>query len=315
MSPAPTLYRISPTTTAGQLSFEQAWEQGEGGPLASGYSHLVPVTVSGAPRLLATEPGSGAITAFTLTDGDPWFTPAGTGLTLGGAFDIVEPFVLGDEPYLLAYAADAGEMSFFPVGADLSLDKPYTFFRTRAPGITNGFTVTKPIVVGGLVYVLAYSRPTGKVGAYGLAVTATPQPGAPAGTPPLLATPVWDHEWARDWTHFAFFELGSENFFFKINTGKLNVNIDHVLDDPALGTAEVGTYLELPDALELDIVRSFMLGGDPYFITYKTDGTTTVNRFRGDCQGWTQQSASTAVAGASDIVPLSVGENTYALFY
>jgi hypothetical protein len=311
----PTLYRLAPTRTANQLSVEQVWSQSGGGPLAPGYSQLVTLDVAGTPHLLAVEAGSGAVTAFALQDGEPWFTELRSDLSLEGDYEIVEPFVLGGVPYLLAYAAGSGNMEFYPVGVDLGLGTPYKYFRTRPPGVTQGFTVTKPIVVAGFVYILCYAAATGAVNAYSLSVIATAQAGSPAGSPPLLATNVWNHFWAHDWTNFAFFQLGGENFFFKINTGELNVNIDHMQDEPARGTVEVGTHLELENALRLNIVRSFELGGDPYFITYMTEGTATVNRFRGDCPGWVPQASLTMATGAGDIVPLRVGASNYALFY
>jgi hypothetical protein len=314
MTATPTLYSIAPAQTAEQLNVTQSWAQDGGTPLAAGYAHLVPVTAGGALNLLAIG-SDGTVSAFAVSAGTIPLTPGRTDETLGGAFDIVEPFILGEAQYLLGYAATPGEMSFFPIGPDLSIAKPYTFSRIRSPGITKGFTVTKPIVVGGLLYILCYAAGTGAVSAYSLAVTSAAQPGSPPGTPPLLATPVWDHGWARNWTNFAFFELGSENFFFKINTGKLNVNIDHVLDTPSLGTVEVGTYLQLDDALKINLARSFTINGDPYFITYISDGTTVVRRFRGDCQGWVQQAALTTVAGATQIVPLALGDDVSVLFY
>ena len=316
MTPQPTLYSIAPTSGGGGVTVAPTWTQDDGGPLVAGYTHLAPLPLGGKTLLLAVAPG-GAASAFSVDDGGTGLTAVGPAFNLGADFDLIEPFLLGNATYLLAYTAASGQMSFFTLSGDLALGTPpYTFFRTRPPSVSKNFTVAKPIVVGGLVYILGYSRTSGAVDAYSLAVTATPQPGTATGSPALLAAPVWDHEWAKDWTHFAFFTLGSENFFFKINTGKLNVNIDHVLDTPVLGTVEVGTYLQLEDALALDVVRSFTLGGDPYFVTYKSDGTTVVRRFRGDCQGWSQQASLSTVAGATDIVPLNGGdEKVYALFY
>ncbi|HYN89226.1 MAG TPA: hypothetical protein VER55_11875, partial [Ardenticatenaceae bacterium] len=94
-------------------------------------------------------------------------------------------------------------------------------------------------------------------------------------------------------------------------------NIDHFLDDPSQGTVEVGTQLDLHNALELDFGGSFYLGhGDPYFLTYmQKDGATTFNRFWGNCQGWTTEASQTTIAGATHIVPLQLGDQCAVLFY
>jgi hypothetical protein len=97
--------------------------------------------------------------------------------------------------------------------------------------------------------------------------------------------------------------------------GKPNVNIDHIVDDPTQGTVEVGTLLTLPNELTLNIVTAFYLGPNPYFITYQTDGTTTFNRFDGDCQGWQLQASMSTILQATQIVPFNIGTESYALFY
>lgn len=319
MNPVPTLYSITPAAGGGAgLMVTPTWTpQVGGGPLAPDYTHLAALPLNGSTLLLAVAPG-GAATAFSIDAGGAGLTAAGPPFDLGADFDIIEPFLLGNATYLLGYTADTGEVKIFPLAGDLKLGRPpYSFTRTRAPGFSKNFTVCKPIVIRGLVYVLGYSMTSGAVNVYSVAVTATTRQGAPAGSPALQMTPAWDHQWARNWTHFAFFTLGAESFFFKINTGRLNVNIDHVLDTPSLGTAEVGTYLQqqLPDASELAVVRSFTLAGDPYFLTYKSDGNTIVRRFRGDCLGWSQQVALIAGAGVRHIVALGASDNqVYALF-
>jgi hypothetical protein len=316
MAPQPTLYKVQPGSKPDQLAVERLWTQSGSAPLAAGYGHLFPLSAGGGLYLVGVDEGSGKAAAFRIQASDPWFVPVASHLDLQGRWDLIEPFVLGNEPHLLAYTAAKGNFSFFPIGADLTAQPPYTYQRVREPGITADFTVTQPIVINGSVFILCYGGKTGKVNLYSLAVTATPAAGTPPGTPALIAQPVWVHEWARNWTRFAFFQLGGENFFFKTNTGKLNVNIDHVLDDPSRGTVEVGTHLDLPHALDIDIVESFYLnGGDPYFLTYVKDGSATCNRFHGDCQGWTLGASLRTVDGATRIVPYQLGNETYALFY
>jgi hypothetical protein len=161
------------------------------------------------------------------------------------------------------------------------------------------------------VHYLCYGSENGRVLIYSLAVTATSPPDAA----PLASESVWVHQWAREWKRFAFFELGGGTFFLKTNVGRLNVNIDKVLDNPGEGTVEVGTYLDLDNALELDIVRPFYVDDAPYFVTYMKDGTTTLNRFHTDCQGWTTEATFTAPRDATHIVPIQLRDTCYLLFH
>ncbi len=312
----PTLYRVTRTAVAEQLQMGQVWEQEGSAPLAEGYRHIVPVRIGASTYLLALPQRGGAAEAFTVQGSAPFLAPTPSTLEPGGPWDSVEPLCIGGDTYLLAYAAAAGQMAFIPIDEQLRSYAPYQFSRLREPGITKGFDVVQPVVVNGSVNVLCYGSSTGEVNIYSLNATARPAAGSPPGTPALLAAAAWVHQWARHWTRFAFFELGGEAFFLKTNTGKLNVNIDHILDDPSQGTVEVGTYLELDNALELDIVRPFyMAGGDPYFLAYMNSGSTTLYRFHSDCRGWTEQASLQAVAGATTIVPLLAGGETYLLFY
>lgn len=311
MSPKPTLYNARPDGDKGSIMLEQVWEQDGDSPLAAGYDHLVPIAIGGEPHLIALD-SKGEATAFRIGKSEPWVTPVVSKLDLGGPWDIVEPFVIGNVPHLLLYTSEDGQFSFVPLGEDLSSKPPYGYQRRREPGITKGFDVAQPIVIDGAVYYLCYSFEGGNVFIYSLAVTASSSP----RSAPLISQPLWLHQWARKWTRFAFFELGGETFFLKTNVGKLNVNIDHVRDNPAEGTVEVGTYLDLEDALELDICRSFYLGGgNPYFVTYMSSGKTTVNRFDGDCKGWVTEGTTQTVAGATQIVPIQVAQTCYLLFY
>jgi hypothetical protein len=314
MSPAPTLYSIAPSASTNELTVTQVWQQDGDGPVPADSSHIRPMGEGGSTYLVCAGT-SGDATAVQVTAGEPYFEPAQSSLSIGGPWDTLEPFVLGNAPYLMAYEAGSGEISVYPIGPGLESAAPYQFFRKRPPGITSGFDMLTPVVVLGSIYFLGYAYKTGDVRAYSLQVTATNPPSVP-GSPALVAMPVWDHQWAPNWTRFAFFQLGGEVFFFKINDGKLNVNIDHLQDNPALGTVEVGSLLQdqLPDALEIDLMRAFYLGGDPYLLSYKTSGATDLYRVRGDCQGWTKQASLTTVEGASQVVPYSVGGQTFVLF-
>ena len=285
-------------------------------PVGGGFRNIVPLRAGGQDALLAFD-ANGQCTAFRALPAAPWIEPVACEIRLGGPADIVEPFVIGLNPHLLAYAAEAGTLSFIPIGDDLKARPPYVFSRKRAP-ITTGFTVVKPLVFNGLVSVLCYSFTTGEVDIFSLNVTATLMSGAKPGTPPLLMRPLWIHQWAKNWTRFAFFTLGLENFFFKINVGKVNVNIDHIMDDPGTGTVEVGTYLQdqLDDPKGVEIVASFsMKGGEPYFVAYRKNGQTGFYRIHSDCQGWTREAELDAGGGVTQIIPYETGGERFQLFY
>lgn len=310
MSSQPTLYSVQPSSKAGALAVEPVWKQDGTSPLASGYRHLLPVSVGGATYVIAVDEAN-AVSAFRIEDSDPWVVPVDSQLDIGGPWDVIEPFEIGNVPHLLAYSSDDGGFSFIPLTDELGTKPPYQYSRRRDPGMTKGFDVTSPVVINGAVYYLCYSFDGGQVYIYSLDVVAS----SPPSRAPLISKPVWLHQWARRWTRFAFFELGGESYFLKTNVGKLNVNIDHIQDNPADGTVEVGTYLDLEDALDLDIVRAFYLGGgNPYFVTYMKSGKTTLNRFNGDCRGWTTEARLDTVAEATQIVPIQSGEICYLLF-
>jgi len=97
------------------------------------------------------------------------------------------------------------------------------------------------------------------------------------------------------------------------------VNIDHLNDNPALGTVEVGSFLmpQMPNASSVTNAAIIpWLHGDPYLLTYvASSGATEVLRIHGDCLGWTSQAAVATVAGAGQVVPYAVGNMSYVLFY
>jgi hypothetical protein len=163
--------------------------------------------------------------------------------------------------------------------------------------------------------VLGYNFDHGTVAIYALTTTTS----APGGAPALLMQNSWYHTWAKGWTHFAFFQFGGCNFFFKINLDKLNVNIDHIQDNPAAGTVEVGSWLQsqLPDAEIIDIAAAVPKAhGEPYVLTYiASSGKTEILRIQADCLGWTRFDAGATVAGASLVSAYRVGDTSYALFY
>ena len=130
--PQPTLYRVRPGSKREQLAIKDVWSQKGGEPLAPGYRHIVPLAVSGQAYLLTFD-AKGNGSAFRVTGGAPWLAPAPAKISLGRPFDIVEPFVLGMVPYLLAYESATGHFSFVPIADDLSSRPPYEFYHPRPP--------------------------------------------------------------------------------------------------------------------------------------------------------------------------------------
>jgi hypothetical protein len=301
-------------TTPGGLT--QQWAQGATG-LAAGYTSLVPVQIGGRLILFAfnksTQPQ--ALDAYVLTGSDPWVqqTPCQADLS-GGPWDSLNAFVLGNVTYLVTYRADTGGFGFFAVADDLSVSPPYIFSASHTTP-SNGFTTVAPYTSLSGQYLLGYDFASGRVENFSVAVV----PSSAGGKAPLLALNVWYHLWAPGWTHFSFFQLGGSNFFFKINTAKLNVNIDHMQDNPAMGSIEVGSQLQaqLPDALSIDAAAIIPWAyGEPYLLTYiASSGMTAVYRIHSDCMGWTLQVSDTTITGASIAMPYRIGDTSYVLLY
>jgi len=315
--PKPTLYSINPGAKRDELAVKEVWSQDGNAPLANGYKQVV-TFASGGDNYLVGFDADGKGSAFKLSDKAPWFEPVASKIDVGTS-DIIEPFVLGMTPYLLAYEAEKGVLSFYPVTSDLTAPKPpYQYRHVRVP-LTPDFTLCKPVIITNMLYIVMYNFKTGDVNTWSLNITPYPAAGSPPGTPPLLILPVWVHQWAKSWSRFAFFYMGEELFFFKINFGpKLNVNIDHLLDDASQGSVEVGTWMQnqLDDPTKIDIVQPFTMGqGEPYFVTYRNDGSTDWFRIHIDCQGWTKEASGATVKAATQVVPYQLGDERFALFY
>jgi len=315
--PNPTLYSITAGAKRGELSVQQVFEQSGTTPLPAGCKQIVPMA-SGADTYLIGFDANGKGSAFKATNAAPWLDPIRSDIDVG-ASDIINPFILGNAPWLLAYDSTKGVLSFFPVTSDLTAPKPpYQYSHKRVP-LTNDFTVCEPVVINSGLYIVMYNFKTGDVNIWSLSVTPFPAAGSPAGTPALQMLPVWIHQWAKSWSRFAFFYMGEESFFFKINFGpKLNVNIDHLLDDPSQGSVEVGTWMQnqLDDPTKIDIVEPFTMGaGEPYYVTYRNDGSTDWFRIHADCQGWTKEASGATIQSATQVVPYQVGNDRFALFY
>jgi hypothetical protein len=312
MSTISKLYAIRPTGTVDSVSIDAL---DDAGALSPGYTNIVPLRVLNGVYLCAYNKGNGNTDVYVAGDTFPWLSPVESRIDLtGGPWDQLTTFVLGGEPYLLAYRSQDGNFGFFRVASDLSASPPYIFNLPRNTP-TRDFTEIAAFNSVGAQYVLGYNANDGTVAAFSVAVIMS----AAGGVPPLLALNVWYHHWAAGWARFAFFQLGGANFFFKINRNKLNVNIDHLNDSPAAGTVEVGSFLQaqLPDALAIDCAAIVPWAhGEPYLLTYiGASGSTAVYRIHADCLGWTGVAAKPTVANASIAVPYSVGGNSYALLY
>jgi hypothetical protein len=213
----------------------------------------------------------------------------------------------------MAYESHEGNFGFYEVNSDYSLSKPYVF-NNRRSWPTQNFSEVAPFVSVGLLYVLGYDVVKGTVAIFSLDVVSS----STGGIPPLNMLNVWYHQWAKGWQDFAFFQLGQSNFFFKINKAKLNVNIDHVLDNIALGTVEIGSFLQhlLPNALDVTISSIIpWADSEPYLATY--DGTTknvNVYRIHADCQGWTLHNTTLADT-TGQMSAYRIGGTSYLLLY
>jgi hypothetical protein len=306
--PTTTIYSISQTSERDKLDVAQAAQA----QLGEVYDIVTTTRVGGKTYLLGYTKTDQKVDCYELTAQAPWVQAVESKFDLSKKpWDFIEPFVIGNQPHLMCYKADPGWFAFFPIGADLSAKDHITFRHPRVP-VTYNFTMVKPLVALGQVFFIGYNGEDGTINSWTLDVTATSMP----GKPPLAATPVWAHQWAKGWTRFAFFTWGGENFFLKTNTWKPNVNIDHLQNTLSQGSNEVGSYLHLKDDQTLNIVHPFaMENGEPYFLTYlEGSGESTFNRFHANCLGWTTVASITAVTGAKHIVPYRIGSTNLALY-
>jgi hypothetical protein len=307
----PTLIAIEPTGAVDQLRMKSIWSTT--GVLGNGYNKLFLLEVAKKSFLVGYQSDRDVAEAFEIGPGASPFTKVPSDLSLGKDWDAISPFVLGNRPYLMCYRRQTGVFGFFEVHDDLSVSKPYRWGHPRDPGLSIGFSTVKPFVCLGLVYFMGYNFDNGNVVLYSLSVTSA---SASIDVPPLVAHHVWQRSWAQGWTRFAFFRLGGENFFLKTNTWRANVNIDHIQDNPADGTAEVATNMNLEEAQSLDICEAFALRyGEPYFVAYKNSGESVLYRFHADCQGWTSVASGPTPENASHIVPIVSANQANLLFY
>jgi hypothetical protein len=299
----------------GGVTLENVWTQ-DGDGLATGYTSMVPVRIGADTVLYAHDRSTGKASVYRLTGSAPFVERLKATVDLADQpWESLSTFVIGNQPYLMTYERTHGHFGFFAIAPDLTVSKPYLFVLPRNTP-TKGFTsVGVYPTLGQQITITGYDFDTGIVANFSLAVTPT----STGGLPPLLALNTWYHQWAKGWTRFAFFQLGGANFFFKINTAKLNVNIDHMQDNPAMGSVEVGSYLQdqLPDAMVIsDTAHVPWPGGEPYLLTYVGDtGATVVYRIHADCQGWTKLGEIAGETSAARAISYRVDDTTFALLY
>jgi hypothetical protein len=309
----PAIYRISESDQANTVTVDNVWTQ-SGTGIAPGLTNLITFPWDDGVLLLG-QAADGSVASYKLADTAPHVTPLASNFDLAGPCDILRPFVIGGVQHLIAYRAQSGELSFHRVNDDLTLSKPMKSRRLRSPGLTTGWTLMEPLTYLGMVYYVSYDIKSGAVQMFDVNVTATSE----GGVPPLRTLNVWSWQWAHGWTNFAFFQLGGDNFFFKINVDIPNVNIDHLSTNPNQRSNEVCTHKGdiMPDNQDHSLlVRPLTLShGAPYLVSYMPSGTTRVFRVHADCQAWTQEAQADTVAGASDVVTYRIGEQSFALFY
>jgi hypothetical protein len=281
-----------------------------------GYTSLTSIRVKNDTVLYAYNQTAKTFDAYKISANAPCLTGVisnSSGLNLF-AWDIVKSFNLGNKPYLLTYEAKSGTMGFYEINDDFSVSLPYTFENQRS-WPTQNFSEVTPFVSLGLLYVLCYDKSKGTVAIFSLDVIAT----STGGVPPLNMLNVWYHQWAKEWQDFAFFTLGQSNFFFKINKGpKLNVNIDHVQDNPTMGTVEIGSYLQnlLPNAIDVSLAATIpWAGGEPYLATIDSQkNELNIYRIHADCQGWTNLN-TTPVNACNLMITFRLDNTSYILIY
>lgn len=294
------IYSIQPGKVANTLKIDKVWSSNS--TLPAGYTSIVPFVINKSSMLMYDK--TSGKTDVYLIKNTTWMQKVASH-TLDSGFDLMNPFLLANQPHILAYNAESGKFEFFKIEKDVTLSLLYTYSKTYGDDTTLGYTTVQPFSYRGSVYYLCYDFDTGKVAVYQLSVQATK---------PLKTSIMYLHTWAQGWTRFAFFQLGGENFFLKTNTKYINVNIDHIVDDPSQGSHPVGTHLDLPQ--DLDVVAAFTMGGgDPYFVTYKKSGETTFNKIHGDCLGWTQEAALSTVNDADIVAPFQLDSANYVLIY
>ncbi len=301
------LYQLD-VNASGAVSMQ---EIANAGKLPDGLTHLISLPIDGQDYLLGAD-ANGNATLFGLLASEP-FISEGVPVALNiGPFDMVRAFTLANQAYLITYAAEGGDLNFFALDADGTVSRPYHYYRKRQPGLTTGWTTFETLTYLNAPYFLSYNDTSGDVDLFSIAAKSV----SAADTPPLFCSNVWSWTWAKGWGNFAFFQLGGENFFFKINRPYPNINIDHLSTDPAMRSNEVGTHLNMPDWQDISIVRAVTLDNAiPFLLTYQPSGKAAFHRIYADCQGWSDEAPISTAADISQITTYRLGGQSFALLY
>lgn len=301
------LYRLD-VDASGAVAMQ---EIANAGKIPADLTHLISLSINGQDHLLGAD-ANGNATLFSLLPTQPFISP-GVPVALNiGPFDMVRAFTLANQAYLITYSAEGGDLNFFELDAEGTVSRPYHYYRKRQPGLTTGWSTLETLTYLNAPYFLAYNDASGDVDLFGIAAQAV----SAADTPPLFCNNVWSWTWAKGWGNFAFFQLGGENFFFKINRPYPNINIDHLNTDPAQRSNEVGTHLNMPDWQDISIVRVLALDhATPILLTYQASGKVAFHRIYADCQGWLDGAPISTAANISQIATYRLGSQSFALFF
>jgi hypothetical protein len=310
------IYSIKSSPVSNEVILDPVWTQSGETGLAQGYTSLLPIRTKEGLVLFAYNRTSQKTDTFRLLNSAPWIQKKESSVDLSkGPWDNLGTFVLGNITYLMTYRRETGAFGFFQLANDLSsVSEPYIFQLSRVTS-TKGFTTVAPFTSLGRQYFIGYDFDSGMVGAFALSVRVS----SPANVPPLHAENIWYHQWSNGWTHFAFFQLGGANFFFKINTERLKINIDHIHDDPSSGANPVGTKFsdQLPDAFSLNAVAKIpWTSEEPYLLTYiASSGSSAIYRIHADCRSLTKVADSITQKNSTRVIPYRIANDAFALFY
>ena len=284
--------------------------------LPKGYSNIVPTTIKSVQYLFAYSKTDSKLDIYEVTESENSFVLKVSDYKMcdNKDWDIFDIFVLGNLNYILAYNKERGYVGIYQIYDDLSLSRVPFIYLNKRDTPTKEFTTIKVLESLGNMYLCCYDTNSGRVAAFSINIIHKSDNGSPA----IRMLNVWYHHWARCWENFVFFQFGGSNFFFKINNGKLNVNIDHLQDDPANGSVEVGSHLEhqLPNALDVKLSSLVPWPNDsPHFITFNPKSeTASLHEIHANCRGWTNK-CETTVPDASQIVSYMINGISYVLFY
>ena len=275
--------------------------------LPDDYTAFCPL--NGQSTVAAYASGSGQLDLYAVpAPGQGFGAPVGS-QALETGYDILIPFTIGTQELALAYTSSSGIFQFF--GVTGSGFQPLNTFSSTSPS-TVSLTTVLPFFdwqgsTKGGSYMIGYDTNTGQVAFYQLTAQ---DDGTVAVNVVWQPTQLWDTGWMR----FGYFQFGPESFFIKTNPSHGHVYIDHIMDDPSQGSHPAVTGLPLP--LDLTATVTFTLQGDPCFATYfASSGAVTLNRFRGDLNGWFEGAQATVTNGGSMAVSLVNGSAPVILFY